>query len=318
MKKYARCVVLLLTLPASATISYVRSNAQWSGGAGTCVVALSATSLGDLIVVWSEWQTPTGTPNTITSVATDSQLNAVSNAVGPTVQSAATTPTAAQIFYAKNVAPGGDTVTVTFSGSVSSSACVIVEYSGADINNPLDSVSAGYSTAGNTTALLDSGTVAPANSNLLVFGAGFADQNVAMTTGAGFTSHQAAHGPSGSGMVEDGIVSGNNVLQRATACLGTCPGTTTGNWLMQMAVFRDASWTVSKAWSPSRIGQIRYADQFPGTTADRQITSAIADLPPTGGTVVAPSGTPTQNDRLDHSGRHGYAAGDPDSRSCHL
>jgi hypothetical protein len=49
---------------------------------------------------------------------------------------------------------------------------VFVEYQGADQNYPLDSVSAGYSTALNPTGILDSGTAAPANANLLVFGGG--------------------------------------------------------------------------------------------------------------------------------------------------
>ena len=227
------------------------------------------------------------------------------------MQSGASTPTAGQIFYAKNIfgtsVGTNDTVTVTFTclascvtPTISSAGVVVVEYSGADQNNPLDSVSAGYSTLGNMTVQLDSGNVNPANSNLLVFGAGFADNpTLGVSAGTGFTSLQASHGSWGGGVVEDNTtaISGNNVLQRATACiataLGSC-GTTGGNWLMQMAVFRDASWTVSNAWSPSRIGQIRYADQFPGGTADQQIINAIADLPASGGTVVAPSGTPTE------------------------
>jgi hypothetical protein len=70
---------------------------------------------------------------------------------------------------------------------------VVAEYSGADTMYPLDSVSAGYSTSGNPTNLLDSGTVAPANSNLLVFGGGTWDGG-SLIAGSGFTSIQASGG----------------------------------------------------------------------------------------------------------------------------
>jgi hypothetical protein len=39
--------------------------------------------------------------------------------------------------------------------------------------------------------------------------------------------------------------------------------------------------------SSKRIGPVRYADQFPGGTADQKIAAAIADLPSSGGTVDA-------------------------------
>jgi len=64
--------------------------------------------------------------------------------------------------------------------------------------------------------------------------------------GNGFTSIQS--NSSTGGITEQMIVSGNNTLQRATACLvltTPCTGAT-GNWVMQMAVFRDASITTLK------------------------------------------------------------------------
>ena len=69
--------------------------------------------------------------------------------------------TAAQIFYFRNIASGGDNITVTFSGSAdTSSGCVVVEYAGLDVNYPLDSVSSAYSISAGTA--LDSGNAAPA------------------------------------------------------------------------------------------------------------------------------------------------------------
>jgi hypothetical protein len=258
MKSAALSSILLLSLQAFATISAVQSNANWTCSGTTCISPNFTPTGNNLIVVWTFWQASSGA---FTASVSDNPLNnTFYQAVGPTLQSNAGTPTTAQIFYAKKINGGSpDTVKVTFtgSGSVTAAGVVVVEYSGADQSNPLDSVSAGYSTTGTPTNLLDSGNVAPANSNLLVFGAGFADQNLTTTAGSGFTKHQANNGTWGTGLVEDNssAISGNNVLQRATACIGSvasCPGTTAGNWLMQMAVFRDASWTVaSHSWSQS-------------------------------------------------------------------
>jgi len=210
VKKYTLCLVLLLGLPAFATIASVQSNANWScsnsGTTITCAVILTTqpTTSKDLLVVWTFWQSTF--PYTVTQVQ-DSVVpsNTFYSAVGPTLQSAASTPTSAQIFYAKNITgttpPNKDTVTVTFtcpstnpsctSPTITAGGVVAVEYSGADLNYPLDSVSAGYSTAGNPTGLLDSGTVAPANANLLLFGGGTTDY-IARLAG----SRERVHGDS--------------------------------------------------------------------------------------------------------------------------
>jgi hypothetical protein len=243
VKKYV-FAVLALTLPAFGTITAVQSDANWSctslsGSSVTCMVNTTThTTGGHLLAVWTFWQ-PGSFPYTA-AVHDSLTSNSFVSAVGPTVQSAGSTLTSAQIFYAANITGSGvgaDTITVTFScpypanpscasSGISQAGVVAVEYSGADINNPLDSVSVGYSPAGNTTALLDSGNVAPANSNLLVFGAGFADQNVTLVAGTGFTRLQHSNNTWGTGGVEDNsaAITGNNVLQRATACIGTCAG----------------------------------------------------------------------------------------------
>ncbi len=290
MKKHVLCcIALLLASPLFATITIQQSTALWNQtSTTTCAPTFGTnTGAGNLIVVWTSWQSTSTFTASVQDTYPPPTGDTFVSAVGPTLQSAASTPTSAQIFYAKNIHGGADTVTVTYNGTgtVSSASCVIVEYSGADKSYPLDSVSAGYSTSGNQTTMLDSGTVAPANANLLVFAGGGADPNVAMTPGSGFTSLQSSHGTWGTGMVEDNTaaISGNNVLQRATECLGlsTCPpGTTLGNWIMQMAVFRDASWNVGAGWSPARPGVLVYADQF------ANLQAAINALPPTGGSVI--------------------------------
>ena len=285
MTKCTLCVILLLTLPAFATITDVQSNAKWtcsgSGSSIICTVTLAQTTNHNLLAVWTFWQSTF--PYTA-SVGDSNPLNAFPSAVGPTLQSVSNT--SAQIFYAANIHPssGGDTVTVTFacpstnpactSPTITSGGVVAVEYSGLDQNYPLDSVSAGYSTSGNATSLLDSGTVAPANSNLLVFGGGTTDTGTASALSPPWTTIQNHSGS----VTEQMIVTGNNALQRATAS-----STSTGNWVMQMAVFRDAYWTVAGGWRPARVGKLLYADQFPGGDIGGQINTAITQLPTVGG-----------------------------------
>ncbi len=302
MKGFPLCAILLLSLPASATISQVQSKANFGNTAAQCQVTFNSNpATGDMIAVWTSWTT--SSPNTVTVASVSDGLNSgqicnssgncfYTGAVGPTVQSASNT--AGEIFYAANIQNPhslSDTITVAFSSAPSSSNCVVVEYTGADIYYPLDSVSAGYSTSGNRTALLDSGNAAPANSNLIVFAGGVADQNTSMIAGGGFTSLQASHGAWGTAIVETSTAAiiGNNTLQRATACIGasTCPpGATAGNWAMDMAVFRDASWAVQGGWSPVRVGNVVYADQFPGVDIGDQINHAYAASPPNGGHII--------------------------------
>src|SRR4029077_5247360 len=179
------------------------------------------------------------------------------NAIGPTLQPAISFATLGQLLYVPKLPSGGfESVTVTFSAAPTFSNCVLLEYSGADPLYPLDTVSTSYSSA--PSALLDSGDMLPANSNLLVVAAAVADQNIPMTAGNGFTKLQASNygtGPNpGTGIVESttASITGNNMLQRATACIGMTlpcpPGGTSGDWLMQVAIFRDTPPTVSGGW----------------------------------------------------------------------
>ena len=293
MRRYFLIGLLFLSLPAVGAISPVRSNATWNTSTQTtCQVSLSATNAGDLLALWTYWRT-SGT-NGLSVLSVTGLGFTFPSAVGQTLQSASNT--AAQIFYLPSITGNTTPVnfTVTFSGSAGvSSGCVVAEYSGADQNYPLDSASAGYSTSGNPTSLLDSGNAAPANSNLMVFAGGVAAPNIAIAAGSGFTSLQASHGSWGTGIGESSTaaISGNNTLQRATACLGTCPGTTPGNWLMQMAVFRDESWTVGGGWTPVRTAQILDASQFPGSDIGAQINSALVAAVSPGCRIHIPSGT---------------------------
>ncbi|MGO9650695.1 MAG: hypothetical protein ACLPOO_21880 [Terriglobales bacterium] len=266
--------------------------------------------MGNLLAVWTSWQWTSVYGATYTATVADGtgSIDTFYNAVGPTVQSATTpNPTSAQMFYAKSIASGTTSVAVTFTApappvgsgdpnaTLSAASVVVVEYTGLDLTNPLDSASAGYSSLTNPTSLLDSGNVAPANSNLTILAVGIIDQNIStlLTPGSGFGSFQSVHGPGGTAIAEDNssAIAGNNVLQRATACTAiTCPAATVGNWIMQMAAFRDASWTVQGGSSPSRTATVLYVDQFPGSDIGMQANNACSNLPAGGGTLIFPPG----------------------------
>jgi hypothetical protein len=268
--KYGLCVLFFLVLPASATISPVQSAANWSGTSSTeCDVSFTTTTAGHLMVVWGEWQTSSANTVAITTTTDTQGVRTLYSAVGPTVQS--TGNIAGQILYVKNISGGPDGVNLKFSGTVTASACVIVEYSGADPFYPLDSVSAGYSYATTPGTALDSGAAAPANPNFMVFGAGFVDATGTPSAGSGFTiERQNTTGPFCSFVEDNYTLTTPEVLQHASA---SCSNS--GDWLMQMAVFRTSSWTVTGGWNPARPAQVQFADQFPGADPCAQTKAAI-------------------------------------------
>jgi hypothetical protein len=328
VKKCILCLILFLALPAFAAISPIQSAAKWtcsgSGQSVTCVIATTAVvSSGHLLAVWTFWESSNGSGGTYPYTAgvddsgTGGGANTWYSAVGPTLQLAASTPTTAQLFYAKNINPstGGDPIRVTYScpyspgppptgnptcttsPSITLAGVVVAEFSGADTMYPLDSVSAGYSTSGNPTYLLDSGNTAPANSNLMVFGGGITDSGTLLEETNFNLIQKHMVGTAGGAITENSnAISGNNVLQRATACIesgSVCATTSSGNWLMQMAVFRDASWTVAGGWTPVRIAQILDASQFPGSDIGAKINSASVAGAAPGFRVHIPAGTYT-------------------------
>jgi hypothetical protein len=175
MTKYLLCLLPMVPVSAFATITKVQASNNFAASGPACTVNLTNTSNGNLLVVWTGWSW-SSTVISVNSVA-DSN-NVLVSAVGPTVQSV--TKTAGQIFYVKNSHPtsGTDTFTISFSGSTTSASCAAVEYSGADLNFPLDVTSSGYSASGAANTTMDSGLTIPINSSVLVFGAGTNDSGI--------------------------------------------------------------------------------------------------------------------------------------------
>ena len=178
----------------------------------------SAQTAGDLNVVAVGW----GDTTSSVSSVTDSRGNAYTRAVGPTT----TTGLSQSIYYAKNIAAGSNTVTVTFNQAAAYPDVRILEYSGLDTSAPLDVTAAavGSGTSAN------SGSATTTSANELIFGAG-------STTGTAYTG-------GGSGFTARIINNfGNLAEDKTVASTGSNSATapnSSGNWVMQMATFKGS------------------------------------------------------------------------------
>jgi len=170
------------TLLAAPTISYIQGNysAPQSPQTTVKVTYTAAQVTGDLNVVAVGWNDSTATVSTVT----DTTGNVYTRAVGPTAISGVESQS---IYCAKNIAAAGagaNSVTVTFSTAAAYPDIRILEYSGADPNNPVDVTAA----ASGSSATSSSGAVTTTNSTDLLFGANMVQTS---TTGPG-TGFEAA------------------------------------------------------------------------------------------------------------------------------
>jgi len=221
----ANFLLLAMLFPAFAKgQSLIQINAKLpSSGAQVSAVYASAQGAGDLNVVVVGWSDSTATVSTVT----DTKGNVYTLAVGPTVVPGAVSQS---IYYAKNIAgatAGGNTVTVKFSTTASYPDVRILEYSGLDVNNPLDG---GMGAVGSATTS-DSGALVTTNSNDLLVGA-----NTVLTSttaaGAGYTNRMITD-PDGD-LVEDRVVTAVGSYH-ATAALSSG-----GSWVMEVVAFKAA------------------------------------------------------------------------------
>ena len=126
----------------------------------------------------------------------------------------------AQVFYAKNVTGGTNTVTATFATTLSRFGLLyITEYSGIDKTNPFDATSPA---TGGTSAAMNSGTTATTNANDLLVALGASDNDVT-APGAGYTSRSTVFG----NIVEDRTVT-------ATGAYSATANQNGNGWVMQL------------------------------------------------------------------------------------
>lgn len=220
---------LLLPAMAAGQVSSVQVNSSDAVLINRRVVAVpftTAQAAGNLNVVVVGWN------DTSSSVVSVTDSNGNTYALAATTESTPVpSPSGLQqgvsqaIYYAKKINAGANTVTVIFNQTTAVQSVRIVEYTGLDTLNPLDT-----SVGNNGTALVaDSGSVTTNSANDLLFGAG--------TITTGFTGSGAGFSTvllNGLGdIVEDQVVT-TAASHNATATL------TTGVWVMQMVAFRAA------------------------------------------------------------------------------
>ena len=154
------------------------------------------------------------------SSVTDSRGNSYALAIGPT----SGTGLRQSIYYARNIAAGSNTVTVTFNQAAAFVDVRILEYSGLDTANPLDKTAA--ASGSGTTA--SSGAATTTSANELIFGAGM---TIATFTGAGSGFISRIITTPDADIAEDRTVS-------ATGSYSATAPNSSSNWVMQMATFK--------------------------------------------------------------------------------
>jgi hypothetical protein len=193
----------------------------------------AAQTAGDLNVVIVGWINTTGNPSSLTDSNGNNYQFAIGSVNGVLSQ---------VICYATNISAakaGSNALTVTFNGPVSFPDIRILEYSGIDPVNPLDTA---VSAQGNS-ATSSSGAVTTSNDEDLLVGA-----NVVWTAttgpGSGFTQRL---------LTPDGDIAEDQVVTAPGSYSASTPLTSAGPWIMQMAAFRAAS-SASSSSSSSGSG----------------------------------------------------------------
>ncbi len=207
------------TSSTGGTIAFVQVNAAdpQTAAVSVPVAYLAAQSAGNLNVVAVGWNDTTSTVSSVTDLLGNTYAQAGTTLTGSGMRQA--------IYYAKSIAAGSNTVTVTFNQAAAFVDVRVLEYSGIDITSPLD-VTAGAIGTGGTPS---SGAATTTSASELIVGAGMTTSHFG-GAGTGFTS-RVITSPDGD-VAEDRIVSaaGSN---SATATLSY-----SGGWIMQMATFK--------------------------------------------------------------------------------
>lgn len=212
----------LLASPADAvslTPAFIQNDVNFSGSASTTISTsfTSPNAAGNFIIAYVVWNASNTPSTTVTDTAGNTYV-----AVG--VPSTTVADSSAQLFYAKNIAAGSNTVMANFSTSSSFQFLYIHEYSNIDKTNPLDqTVNAnGFGTA------VDSGSLTTTFPTELLFSGSMSFDTE--SAGTGWTSRSTFF----NGLTQDQIVSSAGTYN-ATATIDSSQ-----SWMIQAATFRAA------------------------------------------------------------------------------
>jgi hypothetical protein len=224
-------IATLVLPPLSAGVNLVQVNYKTSTSAVSSLATAypSAQTAGNLNIVVVGWN---DTASAVSSV-TDSRGNTYTRAIGPTAGTALTQ----SIYYAKNVAAGSNTVTVTFNKAAAYPDVRVLEYSGADKANPLDVTAAAVGTG----LAANSGSASTTSLNELIFGAGMTF-DAYNAPGSGFANRVITNFGD---IVEDATVTSTGLYGATASLRASAP------WVMQMAAFRGQSAFAVNSISPS-------------------------------------------------------------------
>jgi len=204
----------------AATSALVQGRAkEITSGTTNSLAFNNPNTAGNLIVVYAIWG------NTGSATISDSNGNAYVP-VAPAQAWGNGNPWRSQVFYAKNIAGGANTVTATFGSSITSFGAIYIhEYSGLDRTSPLDTTAAATGSPG----AMNSGSATTTNAADLIFGAG-ASSNTVTAAGSGFTSRLTDFG--------------NRTEDKNVSSAGSYNATATQNgnrWVMHMVAFKTAT-----------------------------------------------------------------------------
>ena len=212
--------MLALSGAQAATTLFVQGRAkEITSGTTNSLAFSSANTAGNLIVVYVVWG------NTGSVTLSDSNGNSYAPAA-PARAWGNGNAWRSQVFYAKSIAGGANTVSATFGSSITSFGAIYIhEYSGLDRTSPLDTTASDVGTA----RAMNSGSATTTNANDLIFGAG-ASNHVVTAAGTGFTSRLTDLG--------------NRTEDRNVTSTGSYNATATqdgSRWVMHMVAFKAAA-----------------------------------------------------------------------------
>jgi glucose/arabinose dehydrogenase/PKD repeat protein len=227
IRRYAALAIVMATAATlviahgayAATPGYVQSQAnEIKSGTLNSVAFQNANAAGNLIVVYVVWN------NTSPVTVTDTAGNAYASAAPAARWN--NNAWSSQVFYAKNVAAGANTVRATFGSAITSFGDVYIhEYSGMDKVNPLDVSSAA---TGSTTAM-NSGSATTTGATDLIFGAG-ASTKAVTAAGTGFNTRRTNF----RNRTEDKTVTASGAYNATATQNGSA-------WVMHMVAFKASS-----------------------------------------------------------------------------
>jgi glucose/arabinose dehydrogenase len=213
-------LLLSLSLPvfqaqAAATPTFVQTKAkQVTSGTTNALAFTNANTAGNLIVVYVIWS------NTDPVSLSDSRANSYTSAVGRTTWG---TNWSSQVFYARNIAAGSNTVRATFATAISSFAVIYIhEYSGVDKASPVDVTRSAIGTG----SAMNSGAVTTTDAADLLF-VGAASANTVTAGDSAYTTRSTRFG--------------NRTQDRNVIATGSFSATATQNgtaWVMQLVAFK--------------------------------------------------------------------------------